>query len=132
MQGLSFKAMASCWNNYYNYCSSELGRDLRPSNRPQSEGKRFALCYRNGNSVIRVRTLANVFAPLWANGMDLISKITCNFVARNATPKAESAFPRLCQWLNRTFRSIVPKTPLAAASVASRLGYAQSRTRPRS
>jgi hypothetical protein len=33
------------------------------------------------------------------------------FVAGNQTPKAESAFPRLSQWLNRTFRSIVPKTP---------------------
>jgi len=33
------------------------------------------------------------------------------FVARNTSPKAESALPRLNQWLNRTLRSIVPKTP---------------------
>jgi hypothetical protein len=29
---------------------------------------------------------------------------------RNPTPKAESAFSQLSQWLNRTLRSIVPKT----------------------
>jgi hypothetical protein len=33
------------------------------------------------------------------------------FVAGNPTPKVESAFPRLSQWLNRTLRSIVPDTP---------------------
>jgi hypothetical protein len=36
--GLIFKAMANCWGNY---CSSELGRAWRSSNRTQSEGKRF-------------------------------------------------------------------------------------------
>jgi Tn3 transposase DDE domain len=35
------------------------------------------------------------------------------FVARNTSPKAESALPRLNQWLNRTLRSIVPKTPFS-------------------
>jgi hypothetical protein len=38
------------------------------------------------------------------------------FVARNTSPKAESALPRLNQWLNRTLRSIVPKTPIIAKS----------------
>ena len=33
------------------------------------------------------------------------------FVARNTSPKAESALPRLNQWLNRTLRSIFPKIP---------------------
>src|SRR5271166_4976263 len=77
-------------------------------------------------SVIRLRISALASAAFWANGMDSSicgtqSGTKCParrnlknyvyFVARNTSPKAESALPRLNQWLNRTLRSIVPKTP---------------------
>jgi hypothetical protein len=44
------------------------------------------------------------------------------FVARNTSPKAESALPRLNQWLNRTLRSIVPKTPGIALQIEMIVG----------
>ena len=84
------------------------------------------MCYRNGNSVIRLRISATASAPLPANGMHrifgvpiaeqnaelvAISRITYTSLQETPLPKAESAFPRLSEWLNRTLRSIVPKTP---------------------
>jgi hypothetical protein len=38
-----------------------------------------------------------------------ISKDYAYFVTENLTPKGESAFSLLSQWLNRTLRSIVPE-----------------------
>ena len=45
-----------------------------------------------------------------------ISRITCTSLQETTTPKAESARPRLSQWLNRTLRSIVPNNPESTCS----------------
>ena len=51
--------------------------------------------------------------PIAEQNAELIAISRVKFTSlqeRNPTPKAESAFPQLSQWLNRTLRSIVPKT----------------------
>src|SRR5271165_6670164 len=61
--------------------------------------------------------IGNVLARLAQSLDDSGNLERVPFVARNTSPKAESALPRLNQWLNRTLRSIVPKTALVRRDI---------------